>query len=86
MSGSEKRCVDCRHCDWPEFATGSQSVIELTAACFHPDAMASRSPVVGTGSGRPCWLMRQFVAGEAGARMCGPEAAWFEAKTERAKE
>ena len=74
-----KACIDCKWCNWPEFATGDLTVIEITAACFHPRAKSSYSRVVGAGgAGRPCVLMRADVA--AGATVCGSLGALWEGR------
>lgn len=74
---TERRCIDCRWCKWPYFATGDRAVIEITAACFHPRAEASASVVTGTGASRPCAIMRQPL--ETGGAVCGPIGLLWEA-------
>lgn len=46
-----KRCVDCKWCWWPEFATGSMLAVAQTAECRHPDLAGPDlfGPVVGDG-------------------------------------
>lgn len=69
-------CIECRWCDWPAFATGDLTVIEITAGCFHPQAKATASLVTGSavGFGRPCALMRGPDA------VCGPDGTLWEGK------
>ena len=72
-----KRCVDCKHCSWPEFATGSDVAVHALAQCFAPEALghevgASKSHVVGRPIGRKCSSMRLLDAN------CGPDAKWFD--------
>lgn len=70
----EKTCTNCRWCDWPAFATGDLTVIEITAACFHDAAKAWPSMVTGSREGRPCAVMRN------GNAPCGPEGRLWEGK------
>lgn len=69
-------CITCRFCDWPHFATGSQSVIEITAACFHPTVKAHPSPVTGVGDGKSAFLTRELGP-------CGPDALFYEPKASK---
>lgn len=66
-------CINCRHCDWPTFATGNWSVIEITAACFHAGLVGWFSPVTGTGNAKSCAVART-------SGPCGPAAKLYEPK------
>lgn len=60
-------CVECRHCNWPEFATGNDAVIDTLASCHHPMFENRISYVVGPINSHPCWATRQTGAcGDAG--------------------
>lgn len=76
-----KTCIDCKWCDWPAFATGDLTVIEMTAACFHPRAKATVSMVTGSAQsrGRPC-LVTRGGGGRISDWECGPEGNLWEGK------
>ena len=74
MHGDEHRsCVDCRHCSWPPEATGTPSMIEVTAACSHPNQAEGRSMVTGE-AGAACITTRLFGG-------CGEPGLWWEPRT-----
>lgn len=75
-----RACIDCRWCDWPAFATGELTAVEITAACFHPKAKATTSAVTGPAGdrGRPATLMRrELVVTDA---VCGPLGLLWEGR------
>lgn len=62
-----KACINCKHCDWPPFATGSREVIELVASCKHPQHETRVSYVVGPITSISAFLFRsQGECGDAG--------------------
>ena len=69
-----KFCIDCRWRDYPAMATGDLVAIEVLAACTHPRASATLSPVIGGHDRRPCTAMRGDTA------PCGPFGVLWEGK------
>jgi hypothetical protein len=69
-------CIWCKFCDWPTFANGIMPVIELTACCFQPDVVATRSPVTGPNTGKSARLARMPDG------PCGPDGKYFQQRTQ----
>ncbi len=75
MLGEDHRsCIDCRYCSWPPEATGTPSLIEVTAACSHQNHADARSMVTGETGEASCITTRLFGG-------CGELGLWWVQRT-----
>ena len=73
MNDDQRRvCIECRHCDWPSFATGLLGLIRDVAMCGHADAVAEVDPVTGEANAMLCRDARNL------ASACGADGVWWE--------